>query len=69
MAAAGGIEAVLSVLAISEGVIYPNLNFKKPIEEYGLVPMSEFADNQKIDAVLSNSFGFGGNCSSLLFTR
>ena len=69
LAAAGGIESVLSVLAISEGVIYPNLNFKEPIEEYGLIPISAFADHQKIDAVLSNSFGFGGNCSSLLFTR
>ena len=69
LAAAGGIEAVLSVLAISEGVIYPNLNYKEPIEEYGLIPISTFADHQEINAVLSNSFGFGGNCSSLLFTR
>ena len=69
LAAAGGIEAVLSVLATSEGVIYPNLNYKEPIEEYGLIPISTFADHQEINAVLSNSFGFGGNCSSLLFTR
>lgn len=69
LAAAGGIEAVLSVLAISEGIIYPNLNYKEPIEEYGLIPISTFADHQEINAVLSNSFGFGGNCSSLLFTR
>lgn len=69
LAAAGGIEAALSVLSISEGVIYPNLNFKEPIEEYGLIPVSEYVDNRKINIVLSNSFGFGGNCSSLLFTR
>lgn len=69
LAAAGGIEAVLSVLAISEGIIYPNLNFRSSIEDYGLVPVSRFKDNEKISNVLSNSFGFGGNCSSLLFTR
>lgn len=69
LAAAGGIEAVLSVIAISEGIIYPNLNFKEPIEEYGLFPVSTFVDNKPINTVLSNSFGFGGNCSSLLFSR
>lgn len=69
LAAAGGIEAVLSVLAISENIIYPNLNFKSPIEEYGLIPVSRFKKDVKIESVLSNSFGFGGNCSSLLFTR
>lgn len=69
LAAAGGIEAVLSVLSISEGVIYPNLNFKEPIEEYGLIPVSGYVDSREINTVLSNSFGFGGNCSSLLFTR
>lgn len=69
LAAAGGIEAVLSVLAIRDGVLYPNLNFATPIVEYGLAPICQFEDGVQVNCVLSNSFGFGGNCSSLLFIR
>ena len=69
LAAAGGIEAVLSVLSIKHRCVYPNLNFATPIEEFGLVPMCQFEQGLDIDYVLTNSFGFGGNCSSLLFKR
>lgn len=69
LAAAGGVEAVLSVLAIKLGCRYPNLNFIVPIPEYGLTPVLKYEDNISVDNVLTNSFGFGGNCSSLLFTR
>ena len=69
LAAAGGIEAVLSVLAIDRGMIYPNLNFEEPIPEYGLVPVLSFAKGEQVGCVLSNSFGFGGNCTSLVFSR
>ena len=69
LAAAGGIEAVLSVLAIKHNSIYPNLNFTTPIEEFGLTPVRSFIKGAEVNCVLTNSFGFGGNCSSLLFTR
>lgn len=69
LAAAGGIEAVYSVLSVAKGYLYPNLNFSQPTEEFGLVPNLEFADGKNINCVVSNSFGFGGNCSSLVFTR
>ena len=69
LAAAGGIEAVLSVLAIKFGCIFPNLNFSVPIPEYGLVPIDSYREGVAVENVLTNSFGFGGNCSSLLFTR
>ncbi len=69
LAAAGGIEAVLSVLAIKHNCLYPNLNFATPIEEFGLTPVCNHTEGAKIDSVLTNSFGFGGNCSSLLFIR
>ncbi len=69
LAAAGGIEAVLSVLAIKCGCRYQNLNFSSPLCEYGLLPVRSFQENVRVDCVLTNSFGFGGNCSSLLFTR
>lgn len=69
LAAAGGVEAVLSVLAIKLGCRYPNLNFTTPIPEFGLTPICKYEENVQVDSVLTNSFGFGGNCSSLLFTR
>ncbi len=67
LAAAGGIEAVFSALALRHGYIYPNLNFERPIEGLGLLPQTEFRENEKLGYVLSNSFGFGGNCTSLVF--
>lgn len=69
LAAAGGIEAAFSSLAVKYGLLYPNINFKKPIDGRGLVPVCEFAEGQDIKYVLSNSFGFGGNCSSLVFAK
>lgn len=69
LAAAGAIEAVYSVLAIQNGLIYPNLNYSNPIAGTGLVPVTEFQSKQTVNAVLSNSFGFGGNNSSLVFSK
>jgi 3-oxoacyl-[acyl-carrier-protein] synthase-1 len=67
LGASGGIEAVFSVLAIKEQQIFPNLNFKNPMHT-GIRPVLK-TKTQKINYVLSNSFGFGGNCSSLLFRK
>lgn len=69
LGAAGGIEAVLSVLAIKHGVLYPSLNFRTPMEETGLKPVTVFLDDIEINHVLSNSFGFGGSNTSLLFSK
>ncbi len=69
LAAAGGIEAVLSVLAIDRGILYPNLNFRQAIAETGLVPVTEYKEGCEVGCVMSNSFGFGGNCSSVIFIR
>lgn len=68
LAAAAGIEAVYSILAIQHGIIFPNLNFKTPMEEFNLVPVTELR-KKNINHVLSNSFGFGGNCSTLIFSK
>lgn len=66
LAAAAGVEAVISVLGLQNHKIFPNLNFQTPISEFGLVPVTEVTDHT-IHHVLSNSFGFGGNCSSVIF--
>jgi 3-oxoacyl-[acyl-carrier-protein] synthase-1 len=67
LGASGGIEAVFSVLAIREQKVFPNLNFTEPMSP-GIIPVL-VPKTHRIRYVLSNSFGFGGNCSSLLFTE
>lgn len=69
LGASGGIEAVLSVLAIEKGIIYPNLRLQTPMKELPFIPETNFIKNVKINNVLSNSFGFGGNCTSLIFSK
>jgi 3-oxoacyl-[acyl-carrier-protein] synthase II len=68
LAAAASIEAVISTLSMQHGLIFPNLNFTTPISEMNLVPVTELLKTP-VNTVLSNSFGFGGNCSSLVFKK
>lgn len=67
--ASGSVEAVISILAMNEGFLPPNLNFKNPIEKLSFAPVRELIRNVKIDHVLSNSFGFGGNNTSIVFSK
>lgn len=67
LAAAGALESVFSVLSILHNAIWPNLRHKKAIPESGISPVTEFA-YKKVRHVMSNSFGFGGNCSTILFS-
>ena len=66
--ASGGVEAVISILALREGFLPPNLNFKNQIEKLSFTPVTDLRRNIKIENVMSNSFGFGGNNSSLIFS-
>lgn len=68
LAAAGAIEAVYSVLALQNNVIFPNLNFKTPMKEFSMIPQTELK-KKELNTVLSNSLGFGGNCSTLIFSK
>jgi 3-oxoacyl-[acyl-carrier-protein] synthase-1 len=68
LGASGGIEAAISVLAISEQCIFPNLGFETPIHELNIVPQKMF-ESASVKHVMSNSFGFGGNCSSILISK
>ena len=68
LAASGSIEGVLSVLAIKKQVIYPNYSFHEPVDGLEIRPVIKLKTNQNIRHVLSNSFGFGGNCTSLIFS-
>lgn len=68
LAAAGAVEAVFSVLALQENTVFPNLNFKTPMPETQLQPVTALK-KKEIRNILSNSFGFGGNCSTLIFSK
>ncbi len=67
LAAAGGIEAVISVLSLQNGEIYPNLNYKNRMDDMNCDPVTRLMTQQQLEYILSNSFGFGGNNTSLLF--
>ena len=68
LAASGGIEAVFAILALHHGILLPNLNFGQAIEETGLVPVKNYSEGHTIKHILSNSFGFGGNNSSIILS-
>jgi 3-oxoacyl-[acyl-carrier-protein] synthase-1 len=55
-------------MAINNGVLFPNLRFQESIKEHGINPITKIT-YQSVNNVLSNSFGFGGNCSSLIFSK
>lgn len=67
LAAAGSVEAVFTALSIEQNLIWPNLNFEHPMEEIPLIPTTQLLEKE-VNTVLSNSFGFGGNCTSLIFS-
>jgi len=69
LGAAGGIEAVFSVLAIRDQVAPPTINLQNPDPECDLDYVPNTARPMKIGAVLSNSFGFGGTNGTLVFTK
>ncbi len=68
LGACGGVEAVYSALAIRHGIIFPNLGMETPMTAFPFQPETQLMENTSVRHVLSNSFGFGGNCSSLVFS-
>lgn len=67
--AAGGLETVISILALTRNFVPANLNFTEKIDSLNFVPVTEVKTNVQLTHVLSNSFGFGGNDSSCIFSK
>ncbi len=67
LGAAGGVEAIFSILSIRNGVVPPTLNLQNSSEDsnLNLVPLN--AQEHKVSSAMSNSFGFGGVNASLVF--
>ncbi|MFL5303128.1 MAG: beta-ketoacyl-ACP synthase II [Anaeromyxobacteraceae bacterium] len=69
LGAAGGIEAVFSILALSSGVLPPTINVEEQDPECQLDVIPNQAREKRVEAVLSNSFGFGGTNAVIAFKR
>ena len=68
LGAAGALEAIISVLAIQNQEVYPNLRYGNPVSKEGPAPVKEYK-SKAVKHVLSNSFGFGGCDTSLVFSE
>lgn len=67
LGAAGAVEAIFALLAMRDNVVPPTLNLDNPSVETALDLVPHRAREGRVDAVLSNSFGFGGTNASLVF--
>ena len=66
LGAAGAIEAIFSMLAVRDGVVPPTLNLDRPSRESAIDRVAHTAQERKITAALSNSFGFGGTNACII---
>lgn len=67
LGAAGGVEAIVCLMAIREGIIPPTINYKNPDPECDLDYVPNEARPHKVKVALSNSLGFGGHNACLIF--
>ena len=66
--AAGGVESVISILALTHHFIPANLGYKTPIAGHNFQPVDHVVENVTLRHILTNSFGFGGNDTSCIFS-
>ena len=69
MGGAGAIEAVISIMAMRDGIIPPTINYETPDPECDLDYVPNKARKADIKAVMSNSFGFGGTNGVVIFKK
>ncbi len=69
LGAAGGIEAIVTVLAIQHGILPPTINYETPDPECDLDYVPNVARKAEVETALSNGFGFGGTNATLAFRR
>jgi len=69
LGAAGGIEAVISLMAMRDGIIPPTINYTTPDPDCDLDIVPNKARSAALDVVMSNSFGFGGTNGVVIFKK
>ena len=69
LGAAGGVEAVATVLTIENNIIHPTINYETPDEGLDLNYVPNVAQAHEVNAAISNSFGFGGHNACVVFKK
>ena len=69
VAACGAVEAIVTLLAVRDGVLPPTINLDNPDPECDLAHVARFAERARVEHALTNAFGFGGSNGSLLVSR
>lgn len=69
LGAAGGIEAVISIMAMRDGIIPPTINYETPDENCDLDIVPNVARKAELNCIMSNSFGFGGTNGVVIFKK
>jgi 3-oxoacyl-(acyl-carrier-protein) synthase len=67
LGAAGAVEAVFSIMSMDNSELYKSLHCLTPIDR--MAPVSSYTQHIKINHILTNSFGFGGNCTSVVLSK
>ena len=69
LGAAGGVEAIASILSIENNIVHPTINYETPDEGLDLNYVPNIAQKHEVNAAISNSFGFGGHNACVVFKR
>ena len=69
LGAAGGVEAIASILSIENNIVHPTTNYETPDEGLDLNYVPNVAQKHEVNAAISNSFGFGGHNACVVFKR
>ena len=69
LGAAGGLEAIVSIMAMRDGIIPPTINYETPDENCDLDIVPNVARKAELNCVMSNSFGFGGTNGVVIFKK
>ena len=69
LGAAGGVEAIASILSIENNIVHPTINYETPDEGLDLNYVPNVAQKHEVNVAISNSFGFGGHNACVVFKR
>ena len=69
LGAAGGVEAIATVLSVENNIVHPTINYETPDEGLDLNYVPNVAQEHEVNAAISNSFGFGGHNACVVFKK
>ena len=69
LAASGAIESVFSIAMMNNNELYTNLRCLEPLDTFGTPQILKYKSGVEINNIMTNSFGFGGNCTSVIYSK